>query len=181
MSEDSGSEPEYQSSPILTIGIQGGKGSFNEEAARFYCREHKLFPDRVRIDYLYTSPQVMAAVEAGTVHRGQCAIYNSAGGWVDETVDALKDAAVSVVEEFEIRIAHCIMLRSDQTFEQIETLMCHPQVFAQCNQTLKKKYPNLKQVSGKFPTRSPSWAVEAWRISTAWWWLKTTCRISRTT
>jgi prephenate dehydratase len=137
-----------QASSLLVLGIQGGKGSFNEEAARYYCRENKLFPDQVRLEYLYTSPQVMAAVEAAQVERGQCAIYNSAGGWVEETTDALKQYAVDIVEEFEIRIAHAIMLRPDQQFSQIKTLMCHPQVFAQCTETLARKYPQLQQISG---------------------------------
>jgi len=136
------------SSHVLTLGIQGGKGSFNEEAAIHYCREQRLSPEIVHIEYLYTSPQVVQAVAEGRVMRGQCAIYNSAGGWVNETLEALKSAPVKVIEEFEIRIAHSIMMRPDQSFSQIDTLMCHPQVFAQCARTLAQKYPNLKQVSG---------------------------------
>ena len=135
-------------SGVLAIGIQGGKGSFNEEAARFFCRQNELSAEQAKILYLYTSDAVMAAAANGEIDRGQCAVYNSAGGWVEETTDALKKYPVEIIEEFEIRIAHAIMIRPDQRFEQIETLMCHPQVFAQCNQTLAERHPALKQVSG---------------------------------
>jgi prephenate dehydratase len=139
---------ELPPSGFLNLGIQGGKGSFNEEAARFFCKEKNLTPQQATLTYLYTSNNVMAATAAGTIDRGQCAVYNSAGGWVEETTDALKHYPVEVVEEFEIRIAHAIMIRPDQQFSQIKTLMCHPQVFAQCTATLGERHPNLEQVSG---------------------------------
>ncbi len=134
--------------PAVTLGIQGGVGSFNDEAARFFIKTHALKDTDVQ--YLYTSDNVMAAVAAGTVDRGQCAIYNSAGGWVDETTDALAAYPdLKVVAEFEIKIAHALMLRPDQDLSEIDTIMCHPQVFAQCRKTLTEKYPHLRQLSGE--------------------------------
>lgn len=131
----------------LILGIQGGVGSFNEEAARFFLRERAI--PRAELRYLYTSDNVMSAVLRGDIERGQCAVYNSAGGWVEETVEALKKHAVKIVAEFEIRIAHAIMIRPDQDFARIDTLMCHPQVFAQCARTLAEKYPRFRQISGE--------------------------------
>jgi prephenate dehydratase len=135
---------ETASAPVF--GIQGGEGSFNEEAIRFFIRENGV--QNSTVTYLYTSDNVMAAVVNGDIVRGQCAVYNSAGGWVTETTDALKKYPVKVIEEFEIKIAHALMIRPDQDFAKIDTIMCHPQVFAQCKQTLATKYPHLKQVSG---------------------------------
>jgi prephenate dehydratase len=129
------------------FGIQGGEGSFNEEAVRFFIREHGV--QDAQVEYLYTSENVMAAVASGKIERGQCAIYNSAGGWVDETTDALEKYPVKVVEEFEIKIAHALMLRPDQDLSEIDTIMCHPQVFAQCRKNLAEKYPYLRQLSGE--------------------------------
>lgn len=129
-----------------TFGIQGGAGSFNEEAVRFFIRENQVAD--YKIEYLYTSENVLAAVARGEIMRGQCAVYNSAGGWVDETINALKKADIAIVDEFEIKIAHALMIRPDQEFSKIDTIMCHPQVFAQCKDTLARQYPHLKQVSG---------------------------------
>lgn len=140
------SDPDYCSQP-LTIGIQGGQGSFNEEAVQHYLRQH---PDiQANIVYLFTSDRVMDAVMKGQVDRGQCAIYNSVGGYVEETTQALEQFPVKTIEEFEIKIAHALMIRPDQDFSKIDTIMCHPQVLAQCKGNLKTKYPHFKQTSGE--------------------------------
>jgi len=131
----------------LTFGIQGGKGSFNEEAVQHYLREAGILD--AKIQYLYTSENVVNAVQRGEVEYGQCAIYNSVGGYVEETTNALENAPVKIVREFEIKIAHAIMIRPDQDFAKVDTVMCHPQVLAQCKTNLKNKYPHLKQTSGE--------------------------------
>jgi prephenate dehydratase len=91
----------------------------------------------------------MEALQRGEINRGQCAIYNSVGGYVEETTDALEKYPVRIIEEFEIKIAHALMIRPDQNFSKIDTIMCHPQVLAQCKSNLKNKYPNFKQTSGE--------------------------------
>lgn len=131
----------------LIFGIQGGEGSFNEEAIQAYLSQH--FVPTQAIEYLFTSDRVMEAVVSGIIDRGQCAIYNSVGGYVEETTEALEKYPVEIVQEFEIKIAHALMIRPDQLFDQIDTVMCHPQVLAQCQGNLQKKYPHLKQTSGE--------------------------------
>lgn len=130
----------------LTIGIQGGVGSFNDEAVRHYTQQAGL--RQAKIQYLYTSDAVLAAVARGDIQQGQCAIYNSAGGFVDETVDALQRYPVHLAERFAIPIAHALMCHPLADPEQINTIMCHPQVLAQCRNTLAQRYPHLRQRSG---------------------------------
>lgn len=131
----------------LTFGIQGGQGSFNEEAVQHYLKDAGI--SDAKVQYLYTSENVVNAVQRGEVDYGQCAIYNSVGGYVEETTNALENAPVKIVREFEIKIAHAIMIRPDQDFSKVDTVMCHPQVLAQCKTNLKNKYPHLKQTSGE--------------------------------
>lgn len=140
-------DPDYTPPALPTLGIQGGQGSFNEEAAGHYLRSNPV--PAYRIQYLYTSPAVMEALLRGEIDRGQCAVYNSVGGFVEETTRALEQYPVRVVEEFEIKIAHALMIRPDQDFSAIRTIMCHPQVLAQCQGNLQKKYPHLRQTSGE--------------------------------
>ncbi len=144
------SDSPVQTTPIL-FGIQGGQGSFNEEAIQHFLK-HSPFansPDAAQVRYLYTSGNVMDALQRGEIHVGQCAIYNSVGGYVEETTTALESAPVKILREFEIKIAHAIMIRPDQEFSKIDTVMCHSQVLAQCKTNLKTKYPQLKQTSGE--------------------------------
>jgi prephenate dehydratase len=131
----------------LTIGIQGGKGSFNEEAVMHWLK--KSGTKDYRIKYLYTTQKVLAAVHSGEVDRGLFAIHNSVGGAVGESIEAMARYKFTIVEEFAIIIAHALMIRADAEYEDITTIMSHPQVFAQCKHSLPKKYPHLKLESGK--------------------------------
>jgi prephenate dehydrogenase len=130
----------------LVIGIQGGRGSFNEEAARYFLSR---MPDQpFELKYLHTTENVLRALHEGQVDRGQFAIHNSLGGIVTESVTAMSHYHYDIVEEFAIKISHALLIRSDASFTEIDTIMTHPQVLKQCRINLEKKYANLKQTSG---------------------------------
>jgi chorismate mutase/prephenate dehydratase len=59
------------------------------------------------------------------------------------------DYKFRIVDKVTIFIRHFLMKRKDVSFNKIFQIMAHPQVFAQCQNNLRKKYPNLKLVSGK--------------------------------
>lgn len=131
----------------LIIGIQGGTGSFNEEACRHYCSQHDI--KKYEIKYLYTSHNVLKALLKKQIDRGQFAIQNSIGGVVRESVDALSKYNCRILKEFEIIINHCLLAAPGADINTIKTIMSHPQALAQCRSTLAEKYPDKKLVSGK--------------------------------
>lgn len=139
--------PKQVNPRLLTFGIQGGKGSFNEEALQYYLKKENI--TRFKIKYLYTSENVMRALHKGDIDRGQFAIHNSVGGIVEESVQAMANYKFKIIEEFAIKISHALMIRKDAKFSEVTTIMTHPQVLAQCKDTLLRKYPNLKQISGE--------------------------------
>lgn len=132
---------------FLTVGIQGGKGSFNEEAVLHILKSKNI--SKYKIDYLYTSENVLKALHKGEIDRGQFAIHNSIGGIVMESIEAMAKYKFKIIEEFAIKISHALMIRKDARLDGITTIMAHPQVFAQCRTNLSKKYPELIQVSGE--------------------------------
>jgi prephenate dehydrogenase len=138
--------PKQKNEAYITIGIQGGKGSFNEEAIQYYLHRNNI--DKYKIEYLHTSKNVLRALHVGDVDQGLFAIHNSTGGIVMESVVAMAQYKFSIIEEFAITISHALMIRKDANLKEITEIMSHPQVFAQCKRMLKQKYPNLKQVSG---------------------------------
>ena len=138
--------PKQRNPDYLTFGIQGGKGSFNEQAILYYVQKEKI--SKYRIKYLYTSARVMRALHLGEIDFEQFAIHNSVGGIVDESIKAMADYKFKIVSEFAIKISHALMIRGDAEFGEIATIMTHPQVLAQCKQTLARKYPQLTQTSG---------------------------------
>ncbi|HCB22524.1 hypothetical protein A3H81_01420 [Candidatus Daviesbacteria bacterium RIFCSPLOWO2_02_FULL_38_18] len=132
---------------FIIYGIQGGKGSFNEEAIRYYVQKNSI--KKFRIKYLHTSQKVLDCLHKGEIDKGQFAIHNAVGGMVEESIQAMTKYKFVIVDQFAIKISHALMIRKDTKLNEIDTIMTHPQVFAQCKDTLLKKYPNLKQISGK--------------------------------
>jgi len=139
--------PKQVSHDHLTIGIQGGKGSFNEEAVGYWLQRSGI--EKYKIKYLYTSANVLDALHKGEIDHGQFAIHNSVGGIVNESVAAMAKYRFTIVEEFAITISHALMIHPDAKLSDIREVMSHPQVFAQCKNTLSKKYPQLKRTSGE--------------------------------
>lgn len=139
--------PRQLHSGKLIFGIQGGKGSFNEEAVNHYTKQAGI--KNYKIKYLYTSANVLKALHKGKIDRGQFAIHNSAGGIVDESIQAMANYKFKIIDKFAIKIAHALMIREDADFFDVTTIMTHPQVLAQCKQSLQQRYPNLKQTSGE--------------------------------
>jgi prephenate dehydrogenase len=131
----------------LVVGIQGGRGSFNEEAAQHYMSRTPDVP--YELVYLHTTDGVLRALHQGTVDRGQFAIHNSVGGMVGESVTAMARYRFDIVEEFAIAIAHCLMMTAGGDVAAIDTIMTHPQVLGQCQATLQARYPSLRQTSGE--------------------------------
>lgn len=131
----------------ITIGVQGGKGSFCEQAALYFVKRNEIKSYKIR--YLYTSQNVLHDIASNEIDLGVMAIHNSTGGIVHETVQAMGQYNFGIVEEFAIKIEHALMVRKDAKLEDITTIMTHPQVLAQCRQTLLVKYPHLKQSSGE--------------------------------
>jgi len=131
----------------LVVGIQGGRGSFNEEAARYYMSRTPDVPYELR--YLHTTENVLRALHEGAVDRGQFAIHNSLGGIVTETVQATARYSYDIIEEFAIKISHALMIRRDADFSLVDTIMTHPQVLRQCRTNLEKKYSKLNKTSGE--------------------------------
>jgi prephenate dehydrogenase len=139
--------PDRVDTDRLVVGIQGGRGSFNEQAALYYLGREKI--DRYDIRYLHTTAAVLEALHEGRVDRGQFAVHNSVGGIVHESIEAMQYSKFRIVEEFSVKIAHALMIRADARLADVDTIMTHPQVLRQCRQTLSEKYLRLRLTSGE--------------------------------
>ncbi len=138
--------PTRVNSKCIIYGIQGGAGSFNEQTILHYIESNKI--KDYKIKYLYTSEKVLKNVHEGNIDFGLFAIHNSVGGIVDESVAAMARYKFSIIEEISIPIKHYLMKRKDIPTHKINAIMAHPQVFRQCQSTLKEKYSYLKLLSG---------------------------------
>ena len=138
--------PKTINSKKIIFGIQGGKGSFNEEALSFWQAKRVQNPFKVK--YLFTTEKVLKNLHEGNIDFGLFAIQNAVGGVVEESTHAMAKYKFKIVKEFHILIRHFLMKRHDVPVGEIKTIMAHSQNFRQCKDNLAKKYPNIKQVSG---------------------------------
>jgi prephenate dehydratase len=124
------------------IGIQGGRGSFNEAAARKYMDGNP----NLNIEYLYTSENVIKALADGGIELGICAVYNSLGGFVAETLHALQGrGGIRIEASIKLPIRHFLMKKKNINIGDAVRIYAHPQVFLQCKNTLDKKFPFLSR------------------------------------
>lgn len=128
-------------------GIQGGKGSFNEQALTYYLKKNNI--KKYTIKYLYTTEKVLKNLNSRKIDFGLFAISNFTGGIVDESLQAITMYPSRIVDDFEVLIAHFLMKRKDVHEYDIKTIMAHPQVLAQCRQTLRRKFGKHNLESGK--------------------------------
>ena len=87
---------------MITIGIQGGKGSFSEQATIRFAENHGLTD--YNINYLISSEAVLQNVENAGTDYGIFAMENAQGGVVIESVEALAKHRCNIIEMFHIPI-----------------------------------------------------------------------------
>ncbi|NDJ33822.1 MAG: prephenate dehydrogenase/arogenate dehydrogenase family protein [Chloroflexi bacterium] len=131
----------------VLIGLQGGQGSFNEEACRAYCQANDIEPFRMM--YLYTTDKVLDALHRGEIDHGIFALQNARGGIVRETIDSLSRQRCQVEAFFDIVLSHCIMHHPEVDFREVTTIISHPQAFAQCTNTLQERYGHIPLTVGQ--------------------------------
>ena len=122
----------------MKIGIQGGKGSFSEEAAKIFAIKHGV--KDFEIIYLISSKGVIKAVESDEVSFGVFAMENAQGGVVIESVEALAEYRCRIVEMFHITISQNLLARHGVLLGDITEIHSHQQALRQCKDYLAEHF-----------------------------------------
>ncbi|NMB83808.1 prephenate dehydrogenase/arogenate dehydrogenase family protein [Candidatus Roizmanbacteria bacterium] len=149
----------------VIYGIQGGLGSFNEEAVLFYTGKKNI--KKFKIKYLYTTEKVLKSLHEGSIDYGLFAIQNAVGGVVEESAYAMARYRFKIIDEFAIPIRHYLMKKIGVGLSEIDAIMAHPQVFRQCRHNLSIRYSKKNLVSGKgdlIDTAKAAWALSKNKI-----------------
>jgi prephenate dehydratase len=123
---------------MTEIGIQGGKGSFSEQATEIFVKNHGL--KNVKMKYLITSENVIDAVEKDMVDYGVFAMENAQGGVVIESVEALAHHRCEIVEMFYVEISQCLLTRRGVFLGDITEIHSHQQALRQCRNYLAEHF-----------------------------------------
>lgn len=140
-----------------SIGYLGPIGTFTELAV------HALFPNDQMLT-LKAFPSIekcLIAAHERTTDITVVPIENSIGGSVSMTLDWLiHEVEIPIQAEVRLPVHHELLVHPAQLEQtDFEIIFAHPQALMQCNQYLRKYYPNVELR----PTNSSSEA--AWTIS----------------
>ena len=122
----------------VKIGIQGGKGSFSEEAAKKFAVNHGIHD--ADIIYLISSKSVLEGVESGKVRYGVFAMENAQGGVVIESVEAMAEYRCRILEMFHISVSQNLLAKEDIYIGDITEIHSHQQALRQCKDYLAEHF-----------------------------------------
>ena len=122
----------------MKIGIQGGKGSFSEEAAKVFAKNHGV--ENYEIVYLISSMAVLEGIESETVQFGIFAMENAQGGVVIESVEALAEHRCRILEMFHIMVNQNLLAMHGVHIGDIIEIHSHQQALRQCKDYLAEHF-----------------------------------------
>jgi len=118
----------------MRVGVLGPPGTYSEKAAM------KKFPKETLV-YFNSITEIVERVSSEELERGVIPVENSLEGGVSESLDALVEYDVGVVDEILLEIHHCLVAREEG---EITVILSHPQALAQCRKFLNRKYPDVE-------------------------------------
>ena len=123
---------------VKLIGVQGGAGSFSEDAAKIFAKNHGI--SDYEICYLITSKLVLNNVQNGEVDYGVFAMENAQGGVVIESVEALSEYKCKIIEMFQVPISQNLLARHGVLIGEITEIHSHQQALRQCKDYLSENF-----------------------------------------
>jgi len=107
----------------------GPAGTYSHRAAKAVADD---------IDFRESVTSIVEAVASGEADRGVVAVENSIQGGVTESLDALAEYDVAVVEELVTPIRHALLAQGPD----FDRVVSHTQALAQCRSYLDAEYPD---------------------------------------
>ncbi len=118
-------------------------GYFGDEFSHTYACAAQRFPSETLVGYS-TVYKAIEAVERGEADGAVLPIENSVGGAVADTLDALKRCEVYVTAQYTCPISQSLIAVAGSKKEDIRKIYSHSQALAQCEDYLKKNFPQVK-------------------------------------
>jgi len=123
---------------MKSIGIQGGKGSFSEQAATQFAMNHGI--DDFNIVYQISSESVLGGLESDETDYGVIAMENAQGGVVIESIEALARYRCSIIEMFHIPVDQNLLGIAGMNVGDITEIHSHQQALRQCKDFLSEHF-----------------------------------------
>jgi len=127
---------------VTKVGYLGPEGTFTHQAALEY------FP-KAGSEFITASSslEIFESVEKGIIDFGVIPIENSLQGTVRETLDLLIEKNLFIYGETELRIIQNLISVKNSDLSKIQTIISHPQAFAQTRIWVQTNLPNVNVIS----------------------------------
>ncbi|MEY4922248.1 MAG: P-protein [Pseudomonadota bacterium] len=122
------------------IAFLGSKGSYSHLAARQYAARH--FEQLIECG-CQKFQDILTQVETGQADYAVLPVENTSSGSINDVYDLLQHTSLSIVGEITNPIEHCILVATETSLNQIDTVYSHPQPFQQCSQFINR-FPHWK-------------------------------------
>ncbi|MDC8786945.1 prephenate dehydratase [Roseateles koreensis] len=143
------------------VAVLGPVGTFCEQAAIEY------FGGAADLIYCNSFDEVFHATASGSAQYGVVGVENMTEGVVTRSLDLFLHTPTHVVGEVSLLIRHALM-RKDNSLQEIEAVLAHPQALAQCQGWLNKHLPNAERRAvssnaegARLAASNPAWAAIA--------------------
>lgn len=113
----------------MNVVTLGPEGTYSHQAATTVGEA---------VEFRESFTEVVVDIVEGRYDRGVIPVENSIEGSVTESLDALAEFDVSVVEEIVTPIRHALLAQS----EAFDTIASHSQALAQCREYLEREFPD---------------------------------------
>ncbi len=121
------------------IAIQGGRGSFHEEAAIRYFGKHFITNECTDFQ------QLIGRVESKNADYGVMAIENSLVGSILKNFSMLRDSSLQITGEVYMRISLNLLALSGQTINDLKEVQSHPMALLQSEEFFMQ-YPTIRLI-----------------------------------
>jgi chorismate mutase/prephenate dehydratase len=121
------------------VAFLGPRGTFCEQASRTYFKN-----SAARFIAHPTIADVFRAVNVREADYGVTPVENSTEGSVNIALDLLLTSDLKVCGEIEERIRHNLITRPETKWQNLRTVISHPQALAQCRKFLEENLPQAK-------------------------------------
>jgi len=122
------------------LGYLGPRGTFSEEAALLYNRDH----GSTLLEYP-SIVSVIAAVISGDLEEALVPLENTLEGGVGATLDHLaRQENIFIRHELVYPVRQCLMAGTGTAQGQIRKVYSHPHAFGQCSDYLERSFPRIE-------------------------------------
>ncbi|MDD4819987.1 MAG: prephenate dehydratase [Flavobacteriales bacterium] len=132
---------------ILTIAIQGIKGSYHHVAVEKYFGREADFVECA------TFKEVPQAIEDGVADFGVMAIENSIAGSLLQNHKLLGLYGQKIIGEVYVQINHCLLANKGVRIEDLTEVESHPMAILQC-ENFFQQYPEIRLLESNDTARS---------------------------